>query len=149
MLPADLSNLLLEDPPEGVPNDVFLDDDVNPAADAVDNGDDDIASVDLLAETPNSPPKKFRTSKTYDYKLRAVIDTFYVLKYNVAGQVKYNVPAYQLRHWRDRIEQLDIDRDDFGVARNFQSSTERKLLRKKKILATAPVASIWMMRTTS
>jgi hypothetical protein len=134
-LPADLGNLLLEDPPEGVPNDVFLENDVDAAADAVDNSDDDVESVDLLAETPNSPPKKFRTlrSWTYDYKLRAVIDTFYVLKDDVAGQTKYNVPAYQLRRWRDRIEQLDIDRDDFGVGRNFQSSTERKLLRKKKI----------------
>jgi hypothetical protein len=92
-LPSDLGNLLLEDPPEGVPNDVFLDDDVDAAADAVDNGEDDDVSVDLLAETPNSPPKKFRTlrSWTYNYKLRAVIDTFYVLKDVVAGQHKYNV----------------------------------------------------------
>jgi hypothetical protein len=65
--------------------------------------------------------------------LHAVIDTFYVLKDEHAGQNKYNVPAYQLRRWRDRIEQLDIDRDNFGVGRNFHASCERKLLGKKKI----------------
>jgi hypothetical protein len=85
--------------------------------------------------TSCEPSSKFRTlpSWIHEYKLQAVIDTFYVLKDDVAGQTKYNVPAYQLRRWHDHIEQLNIDHEDFGVGRNFQSSTERKMLRKKKI----------------
>jgi hypothetical protein len=92
-------------------------------------------SVDLLAESPDLPPKKFRTlrSWTYDYKLRAVVDTFYILKDELAGQRRYNIPAYQLRGWRERIEQLNIDRVDFGVGQDYRSGTERKLLLKKKI----------------
>jgi hypothetical protein len=127
-LPANLGNELLDDPPEGVPDDVFLDGVVH------ENDSDDDGSVDLLAETPVSPPKKLRTyhSWTYKYKLRTIIDTFYVLKDEAAGQRKYKVPAYQLR-WRERIEELDIDRAGFAVGRDFQSGIERSMLQKKKI----------------
>jgi hypothetical protein len=129
-LPVDLGNELLDDPPEGVPDDVFLED-TNEDKQLV----DDEESVDLLAETPVLPTKQYTTKRawTYKYKLRAVIDTFYVLKDDLAGQRKYKVPAYQLRRWQTKIEQLDIDRVDFGVGRTFQSGLERKVLAKKKI----------------
>jgi hypothetical protein len=129
-LPVDLGNELLDDPPEGVPDDVFLED-TNEDEQLV----DDEESVDLLAETPVLPTKQYTTKRawTYEYKLRAVIDTFYVLKDDLAGQRKYKVPAYQLRRWQEKIEQLDIDRVDFGVGRTFQSGMERKVLAKKKI----------------
>jgi hypothetical protein len=133
-LPPEVGNVLLEDPPEGVPEDVFLDD-VGDEEDEEDEDDDDDESFDLLAESQPKKKKLFRTlrSWTYDYKLRAVVDTFYILKDELAGQRKYNIPAYQLRRWRERIEQLNIDRVDFGVGRDFRSCTERKLLLKKKI----------------
>jgi hypothetical protein len=129
-LPVDLGNELLDDPPEGVPNDVFLEDEDEQFVD-----DDDEESVDLLAETPVPAPMKLTTKRawSYQYKLRAVIDTFYVLKSEVAGQRKYKVPAYQLRRWQERIEQLDIDRVDFAVGRDFTAGLERKVLAKKKI----------------
>jgi hypothetical protein len=112
-LPVDLGNELLDNPPEGVPDDVFLEEDEQFV--------DDEESVDLLAETPVPPPMQLTTkcAWSYQYKLRAVIDTFYVLKSEVAGQRKYKVPAYQLRHWQERIEQLDMDRVDFAVGGDF------------------------------
>jgi hypothetical protein len=123
-------NELLDDPPEGVPDDVFLED-TNDDEQSV----DDEESVDLLAETPVLPPKKNVTKRAwaYEYKLRPVIDTFYILKDESAGQRKYKLPAFQLRCWRERIEQLDIDRVDFGVGRDFTSRLERQVLTKKKI----------------
>jgi hypothetical protein len=58
---------------------------------------------------------KVACSWTYEYKLCAIIDTFYVLKDEAAGQCKYNVPVYQLWHWREHIEELDIDCAGFAV----------------------------------
>jgi hypothetical protein len=57
-LPAELGNVLLEDPPEGVLNDVFLDDV---------NEDDGEESVDLLAESPDLPLKKFSSLRSWTY----------------------------------------------------------------------------------
>jgi DDE superfamily endonuclease len=91
-LPPEVGNVLLEDPPEGVPEDVFLDD-VGDEEDEEDEDDDDDESFDLLAESQPKKKKLFRTlrSWTYDYKLRAVVDTFYILKDELAGQRKYNI----------------------------------------------------------
>jgi hypothetical protein len=103
-LPPEVGNVLLEDPPEGVPDDVFLDD----VGDEEDEDDDDDESFDLLAES-QPKKKKFRTlrSWTYDYKLRAVVDTFYILKDELAGQRKYNIPAYMNPNAEPTVRELN------------------------------------------